>query len=162
MFEEIFFSFLQEWNSNFSDYLRLYFRRMMLIFLFVWQCWWKRMWIVVHLSHDSLLCCCCKWWDSPLGSSQHQYHPQSSLVSGAKCGAPSNGKNRVLHCDFFRGFCTNGTCFLSLWAAEHSSTQQSRMAEDSGSSEEMIWSLYPAEMKISLETFPPSFLLCSF
>uniref|UniRef100_A0A3Q3M3X8 ribonuclease H n=1 Tax=Labrus bergylta TaxID=56723 RepID=A0A3Q3M3X8_9LABR len=47
-------------------------------------------------------------------------------------------KDGLLCCLLSRGFCTELWCFLSLWASQHSSTQQSQSAEASGSSEELM------------------------
>ena len=47
-----------------------------------------------------------------------------------------NNNERVFLCS--AGFCTGSLCFLSLWASEHSSTEQSQTAAGSGSSEELM------------------------
>ena len=77
------------------------------------------------------------------------YVNTSSTTEFQQCVTPSSGRCVVFCCLCSKGFCTEFWCFLSLWAAEHSSTQQSLSAEASGSSEELILKLNSVWMKIS-------------
>ena len=64
-----------------------------------------------------------------------------------QCVTPSSGCCGVFCCLCSKGFCTEFWCFLSLWASEHSSTQQSLSLQQRRSSGEICLLLFQFSKK---------------